>query len=174
MFLQYFKKKENIDQELALKIYSNMISAVNSIIKKNKKELKNEFNTSFELISIILFSIFFYSKKNDNQKKINQILMNLFISDIDKSLRFSGIGDMKIGKYVKLYVKKYYFRVKKLEKIFNVDKCDDFKSYITELSIFHTKDNEKTPFILFDNLTLLIDRLRKKQLNPDLFVDFFI
>ena len=63
MFLQYFKKKENIDQELALKIYSNMISAVNSIIKKNKKELKNEFNTSFELISIILFSIFFYSKK---------------------------------------------------------------------------------------------------------------
>ena len=56
---------------------------------------------------------------NKNDINNNQILMDYFIRDIDHSLRLSGIGDMSIGKYVKTYVKKFYFRVSELEKFFS-------------------------------------------------------
>ena len=45
--------------------------------------------------------------------KVNDELVSLFISDLDESLREKGIGDMSIGKYVKSYVKKFYFRISK-------------------------------------------------------------
>ena len=44
---------------------------------------------------------------------INDKLVSLFIEDLDESLREKGIGDMSIGKYVKSYVKKFYFRLGK-------------------------------------------------------------
>ena len=45
--------------------------------------------------------------------------MNLFTSDLDYSFRLYGIGDMNIGKNVKFYLKKFYFRVSTYEKIFD-------------------------------------------------------
>ena len=44
-------------------------------------------------------------------------LLILFIKDLDESLSLRGIGDMSIGKYVKSYVKKFYFRLSKFPKI---------------------------------------------------------
>ena len=81
-------------------------------------------NSSFEITTIILFCIFNGYKKDRvnftiKNTNLNQELMNFFINDLDHSLALSGIGDMSIGKYVKTYVKKFYFRLNKLEKIFN-------------------------------------------------------
>ena len=53
---------------------------------------------------------------HNNKKKyqvVNEELVSLFIADLDESLREKGIGDMSIGKYVKSYVKKFYFRISK-------------------------------------------------------------
>ena len=178
MLLHYFKQKENIEEKLASNIYSDIIALVKFIIKNNSNILKNEFNTSFELISIILFCVFFGSKQSKNQTITKQILMNLFISDLDKSLRTVGIGDMQIGKYVKSYVKKYYYRVKSLEKIFKNDEKDDFISYAQKLSIYsnieNKENNEKISIYLFINLSLLIATLQKKQLKQGLFNNFYI
>ena len=124
MILQYFKKKENKYKIIADKIYIQILATSRELI--NQKFFKKaNFDLSFEIISIILV---IYLKKNkynesSSNQKINDELIKNFINDLDNSLREIGIGDMSIGKYVKRYVKKFYFRIKVLDPFFiNFDK----------------------------------------------------
>ena len=134
MILQYFKSNENIDKEEAKLLYITVIKLSKLIITKNIDKIENNFNSSFEITSLLLISIFFGSKKlSFKYKNVNQEIMNLFISDIDNSLRLSGVSDMKIGKKVKLYLKKFYFRVSKLESIFNANDTNNFYLLIDEI-----------------------------------------
>ena len=75
-----------------------------------------------------------------NYKNLNQNLINLFIKDLDNSLREEGIGDMSIGKYVKKYVKKFYYRLDNVDKHFNEFNIDNFSIYIQNLN-FVKKDH---------------------------------
>ena len=141
MIIHYFRKKENKDKEIANKIYLSIIEQVKKIFNKKEFNLIRDFNSSFELITIFLFIIFFAYKKESKELKINQYLMNLYIIDLDKSLREMGIGDMGIGKYVKSYVKKFYFRIPKLEKIFQKNDYDSFEKYIRKIDISEQHNN---------------------------------
>ena len=118
MILQYFKKKENEYKKIADKIYVSTLYKSKELSKDNFFKEVN-FDSSFELISIILI---FYLKtfKNINKSKYQQIndeLVKNLINDLDKTLREIGIGDMSIGKYVKKYVKKFYYRIKVIDEI---------------------------------------------------------
>ena len=136
MILHYFKKKENIELEIAKNTYKKILEISTIMLKENNFFIYKNYNVSFEIVSIFLIIYFNKNiyKKNVNSKKINQHLISIFISDLDESLRVKGIGDMSIGKYVKKYVKKFYYRLNKFPK--NIDKDDnqDFKSYIKSLN----------------------------------------
>tara|TARA_B100000965_G_C19563408_1_gene745667 strand:+ start:633 stop:1121 length:489 start_codon:yes stop_codon:yes gene_type:complete len=120
MILQYFKKKENTYKVIGDKIYISILSETKLLIKK--KYFKNiDFNLSFELISIF---IIYYLKELKNRKqikykKINTEIVNNLVTDLDNTFREIGIGDMSIGKHVKKYVKKFYYRVKKFDLVLN-------------------------------------------------------
>jgi len=134
MFLQYFKKKENEYKIKSDKIYLNILIQSKSLL--NKKYFNEiDFSVSFELISILLiYHLKFFNNKNKIAKKcINEELMKNLVNDLDKSLRDVGIGDMSIGKYVKNYVKKFYYRLKILDPIFEKDNFDEFLIYINSL-----------------------------------------
>jgi len=75
--------------------------------------------------------------------KVNDELVSLFISDLDESLRAKGIGDISIGKYVKSYVKKFYFRVKKFPDDNNLYKNDSFMEYLKITDIIKNEDYVK-------------------------------
>ena len=62
--------------------------------------------------------------------KVNDELISLFISDLDESLREKGIGDMSIGKYVKSYLKKFYFRISIFPKSNNLYNNETFIEYL--------------------------------------------
>ena len=64
----------------------------------------------------------------------------MFISDIDESLREKGIGDISIGKYVKSYVKKFYFRITKFPKDNNVFKNETFIEYLKITDLIKNDD----------------------------------
>ena len=87
-----------------------------------------------------------FIRKNllENNKKIylkvNDELVSLFISDLDESLREKGIGDMSIGKYVKSYVKKFYFRISKFPKNNNLYKNESFIEYLKVTDLFKNDD----------------------------------
>ena len=142
MILQYFIKKENTEKIIAEKIYKSIIKKSNYFMNENTFITKKNYNTSFEIVTIFMI---FYIKlnifyKQNNYKSINEYIISIFVSDLDNSLREKGIGDISIGKYVKSYVKKFYFR---LSKFPNNIKEDLFLQYLNLFDLIDKKDNLK-------------------------------
>ncbi len=151
MILQYFFKKENKDKKIAKLIYNDLLKASNSFLMKNEFFLNKNYNTSFELVSIFLI---FYINKNifnkiKNYQRINDNLISIFISDLDESLRTKGIGDMSIGKYVKSYVKKFYFRLKKFPKKNHLD-SNDILNYLKIFYFIHRNDQKNASLLILE------------------------
>jgi hypothetical protein len=141
MILQYFKIKENEYKIKSDKIYLNVLNKSKSLL--NKKYFNEiDFSISFELISILLIYHLKFFKNKDMflKKRINEELMKNLVNDLDKSLRDVGVGDMSIGKYVKNYVKKFYYRLKILDPIFEKDNFEELLSHINSLK-FVNKNN---------------------------------
>ena len=137
MLLHYFYKKENKEKNYVNDIYSKNIKLSIRFIQSSNYILKKDFQTSFEIFS--LFLIFhlknFKDFKIKNYKKINEELINLFVNDLDYSFREIGIGDMKIGKYVKTFIKKFYFRLSAMEEILNTKDLNKSVEFVSNLNI---------------------------------------
>ncbi len=115
MILHYFRKKENKEKKIAENIYKNILYKSNYLINEYNLFKNKNYNSSFEVVSIFLIIYIKNSiyKNNNKYSLINDNLISIFISDLDESLRVKGISDISIGKYVKSYVKKFYFRLSK-------------------------------------------------------------
>ena len=161
MILQYFKKKENKYKVHADTIYLQILKETKLLVI-NKKIKDITFNTTFELITIFLVFHIKNLKSDDNtNKKIKEELMKNFVNDIDKSLREFGIGDMSIGKYVKKYVKKFYFRVKILDQLTNdYDKTNKIYDYLYSFKIIDLDDVNS----IADELVRILKEIKKKPL----------
>ena len=142
MILHYFKKKENKQKKVAEHIYKNILSTSNSLIQQSTFFKVKNYNSSFELVSLILIIYINSHIKNkaDNYKLLNEELIKLFITDLDDSLRNNGIGDMSIGKYVKSYVKKFYFRVKNFPSGNENLKLELFSDYLTRFDFIKNEE----------------------------------
>ena len=143
MILHYFKKKENKEQIIASNQYKKIISESSLFLNENDFFKVRDYKTSFEIVSIFL--IMFIRKnllESDKKKyrKVNDELVSLLISDLDESLREKGIGDMSIGKFVKSYVKKFYFRISKFPKDNNLYKNEAFIEYLKITNLIKNDD----------------------------------
>tara|TARA_B100001540_G_scaffold110340_1_gene98989 strand:- start:66 stop:563 length:498 start_codon:yes stop_codon:yes gene_type:complete len=161
-------------------IYLETIKSVKRITKKLYLTEKLNFNHTFEITSLLLFCIFFGSKTsskfNKNDINNNQILMDYFIRDIDHSLRLGGIGDMSIGKYVKTYVKRFYFRVSELENFFSKREGFDnnkFNEYLIKYNIIFNNSEINYTDNLINDLQSLIKRSQNLKINQNLYKDLF-
>ena len=151
MILHYFKKKENKYKIIADQVYIDIINNSKTLIKINFFDQAN-FDSSFELISIILVFYFKKYKESKNQilaKKINEELIKNFINDLDKSMREIGIGDMSIGKHVKKYVKKFYYRLKLIDNIFLDYDEDNFVNYLNSLKSTNSEYSKQMALNLY-------------------------
>mgnify|MGYP001298065025 FL=1 len=156
MILQYFKKKENEYKKIADKIYVSTLLKSKEFSKDNFFKEVN-FDSSFELISLILI---FYLKtfKNINKSKYQQIndeLVKNLINDLDKTLREIGIGDMSIGKYVKKYVKKFYYRIKVIDEIldnYNKERFIEFLASIKTVNNNNTSQMATELMIIYEKI----------------------
>ncbi len=92
---------------------------------------------------MLIFYLHFLKDNNTSlKKKINEELIKNLVNDLDSSLRDIGISDISIGKYVKKYVKKFYYRLKILDPIFENDDNEEFYHYLNSLE-FVNKNNLK-------------------------------
>ena len=152
MILHYFNKKENTEKKIAEETYKAILKQSNKILNDNNFFIKKDYNSSFEIVSILLI---IHIQKNitenyKNFKLINEILISTFISDLDESLRVKGIGDMSIGKYVKSYVKKFYFRLRKFkDNRINYNK-DFFEEYFNNFDLIKKDSYQKAAFVFDD------------------------
>ena len=156
MILQYFKKKENKDQIIATEQYKRILLESNAFLSENNFFKIKDYKTSFEIVSIFL--IMFIRKnlledKREQFLKVNEKLVSLFVSDLDESLREKGIGDMSIGKYVKSYVKKFYFRMSKFPNDNNLYKNASFIEYLKIIDLVKNEDYVNVSRIFNDKFT---------------------
>ena len=143
MILQYFKKKENKEQIIARKQYKQVISESKIFLDDNNFFITKDYKTSFEIVSIFLIMFIRINLLKNNRNKyliVNDKLVSLFISDLDESLREKGIGDMSIGKYVKSYVKKFYFRISKFPHDNNLYNNEAFIEYLKVTNLIKNED----------------------------------
>ena len=132
MFLQYFKIKRNNYKNQTLSIYQEIVDHSNHFIKNSLNDKNYNFDEVFEIFSII--TVFYLKKLKDtntqSNNEISQKVIDKFIKDLDQNFREKGIGDMSIGKYVKKYVKKFYYRLKILDPIFENDNFEELHNYL--------------------------------------------
>ena len=143
MILQYFKKKENKEQIIANEQYKKILAESSIFLDENNFFRIKDYNISFEIVSIFLIMFIRKNLLEYRRKlylKVNDELMSLFISDLDESLREKGIGDMSIGKYVKSYVKKFYFRISKFPVDNNLYKNQSFIEYLKMIDLIKNDD----------------------------------
>ncbi len=143
MILQYFKKKENKEQIIAVEQYKKILTESNLFLNENNFFKVKNYKISFEIVSIFLIMFIRINLLEYDRKlylKVNDELVSLFISDLDESLREKGIGDMSIGKYVKSYVKKFYFRISKFPVDNNLYKNEAFIKYLKLTDLFKNED----------------------------------
>ena len=158
--LQYFIKKENKYKKIADKIYIHVLDESKIIISKNFFK-KIDFDSSFEIISIILIFYFkvFKDKSEIKYKNINDLLIKNLIEDFDQTMREIGIGDMSLGKHVKKYIKKFYYRIKLIDQIFSNYNEDNFISYLNSLNNINT---DYTKNLALD-FKLLYEKIKKNK-----------
>ena len=143
MILQYLKKRENKEQIIATEQYKKILAESSIFLDENNFFRIKDYNVSFEIVSIFLIMFIRKNLLEYNRKlylKVNDELMSLFISDLDESLREKGIGDMSIGKYVKSYVKKFYFRISKFPVDNNLYKNQSFIEYLKMIDLIKNDD----------------------------------
>jgi len=137
MFLQYFKIKRNNYKKQTLSIYQEIVNHSNHFIKNSLNDKNYNFDEVFEIFSIV--TLFYLKKLKDKNtqtnNEISQRIIDNFINDLDQNFREKGIGDMSIGKYVKKYVKKFYYRLKILDKILKENEDINFVNYVQKFGI---------------------------------------
>ena len=90
-------------------------------------------------------------------------------------MRLYGIADMSIGKHVKFYLKKFYFRISNYEKIFENSDIDNFLMFFEELKIFNDRVNKKQIIVfLYGISNKLIKESHNNKINIDFLSDLYI
>ena len=157
MFLQYFKIKRNNYKKQTLSIYQEIVNHSNNFIKNSLYNKDYNYDEVFEIFSIV--TVFYLKKLKDTNTKTNneisQEIMDSFIKDLDQNFREKGIGDMSIGKYVKKYVKKFYYRLKILDNILNENSYINFNEYLQNFDILNSGDVNK----ITEDLNTLYSRI---------------
>ena len=166
---------KNKDKKVAKMIYSDLITCIGKVNQNFFNFNNNNFDETFEITSIILFCILNGMKNRSEQKykKLNQDLMDIFINDLDYSFRNLGIGDMSIGKYTKKYVKKFYYRLSKLDVIFSDNDFNKFYNYLIVHKLVSQNINSKMLNKLFEDLNMLIFRAKNNNEFSLLYRDLF-
>ena len=160
MILHYFKKKENKEQIIATNQYKFILNESKKFLNNNNFFFAKDYKTSFELVSIFLIMFIRKNLLEENKTKfkmVNDKLVSLFISDLDESLREKGIGDMSIGKYVKSYVNKFYFRITKFPKDNNLYGNQFFIEYIKATNLIKNQDYVSVSRIFNDKFNEFIN-----------------
>ena len=143
MILHYLKTRENKEQIIAKNQYKKILYESKNFLNENKFFKTKNYKTSFEIVSIFLIMFIRKNLLDTNRSKylkVNEELISIFISDLDESLRVKGIGDMSIGKYVKSYVKKFYFRISKFPDNNNLYNNENFIEYLKLTNLIESED----------------------------------
>lgn len=88
-------------------------------------------------------------------------------------MRSIGIPDMSVGKYVKNYTKKFYFRISRLEEVFKVNDYNFFYEYLRNFNIINDNVDTFDIKLLYSHLNILIKRVKILKDKSVLYFNLF-
>ena len=99
-------------QEVAAKIYNDLVAHARSPAFYLSYGVPDSELGRFEMICLHCYLLFRRLGKTDNAgKELSQSVHDLMFSDLDRTLREQGIGDMGIGKRIKALARNLYGRI---------------------------------------------------------------
>jgi len=105
-------KKRNLQRHIALKLYNNLVLYARSPEFYIHYGVPDSELGRFEMICLHAYLLFKRLGKTDESGKyLSQLIHDLMFTDLDRTLREKGIGDMGIGKRIKTLARNLYGRV---------------------------------------------------------------
>lgn len=126
------KKKANRD---SLHLYQHLVThARSSYFYLPPFNVEDTVEGRFEMILIHLFMIDFWLSASDDYVLLRRTLQETLITDMDRSLREMGIGDMSVGKQMKQVGAALLGRLQSYKMVFdNADNSTDIEAQLAEI-----------------------------------------
>lgn len=92
-------------------LYKEIVAQARSPYFYKENNVTDDVDGRFDMITIHIFLTLDRMRKDPKLKKLSQKLVNLMISDMDRSLREMGVGDLGVGRRVQEMGKALYGRL---------------------------------------------------------------
>ena len=116
MFAKLFKK--NPEREAAEKLYDAVVGQARQPVFYQDWDVPDTLDGRFDLIILHVFLVMRCLKdQGETAASLSQQLQEIFITDMDRSLREIGVGDMSIGKHVKKMASALFGRLEVYDRI---------------------------------------------------------
>ena len=100
-----------------LLLYTNIVSQARVESFYKIYGVPDTVNGRFDLITLHMFIVLRRLKEfGVDGVKLSQDLFDIMFSDMDKNMREMGVGDLRVGKKVKLLAKAFYGRIKAYDR----------------------------------------------------------
>jgi cytochrome b pre-mRNA-processing protein 3 len=115
-----FSKKKNLNK-VAHNLFDHVIQQSRQIDFYTKLSVEDSLDGRFDLMAIHMAIVLDKLNRHKNDEDIMQISRNLqevMFDNLDLSLREIGVGDLGVGKKIKVMAEAFYGRVKTYDELF--------------------------------------------------------
>ncbi|MEE2954998.1 MAG: ubiquinol-cytochrome C chaperone family protein [Pseudomonadota bacterium] len=104
-------------RKVATSLYITVVKQARQPFLYTNLGVPDTFDGRFNMISLHVFLVLRRLKSNfTRSEKTSQALFDVMFADMDQSLREIGVGDLRVGKNVKVMVANFYGRISAFEK----------------------------------------------------------
>ncbi|MBX3458073.1 MAG: hypothetical protein KF820_06940 [Candidatus Paracaedibacteraceae bacterium] len=109
----FWKKTNSPAKEIAVKLYATCVDRVKNPVIYQDYSINDEVLGRFEVLSLFLFMMLRRLKKDTSTQsaEISQELVDLFVEDMDHSLRNARLSEKGIDKNFKRFVEGFFGRL---------------------------------------------------------------
>ncbi len=109
----FWKKTKSFNKEVAIRLYSDCVDMVKKPINYTDFMIPDEVLGRFEALSVYLFVMLrrLKEEKTSESAEITQEIIDLFVADMDHSLRDARLSEKKIDKNFKRLIEGFYGRL---------------------------------------------------------------
>ena len=108
-----FSRRKRREREIAQRLYNQVVAWARSPFLYSAGGVPDTVDGRFEMV--VLHTYFVVGRLmagDEDPKRIAQLLFDTMITDMDRSLREMGVGDLSVGRKVKAMAEAYYGRSK--------------------------------------------------------------
>lgn len=112
---RFFAQQERIDK--VHELYAAIVQQARQAVFYKEWGVPDSLDGRFDLIVLHLHLVAReFSSPEPAEKNLHQALLGLFFSDMDRSLREMGVGDLSVGKKIRNMAEAYYGRANAYEE----------------------------------------------------------